>query len=346
MPKSRIILLVLLAVAAILAIQNWSGAISLMFLGMKTAPLPLSAWILLGVAAGALTSGLISILFVFQAGSAQAAGRPRPRPPDTPPPERDRDKNKTNQSGRSDRSPPIEERQKEQRQQEQRQQEYLQDREYKQGEEFADEPRDRIPNSTNYANYDEEPWDDEEDWLPETEERFSPESAREQNFPNQRTVYEIPQEPIGEIHSGSMYSYTYKNKENANSQKNEKQSNYDDSNLEEGTTEYRDKEIDIDTDDFFEEDILESIEDDSEPSEREPRTELEYDRVRDSEPAARDAIQDARDSEPAARDTVQDANYRVIEPPAQPLDPNGKQAAANKGDDDWEKRQYNNDDDW
>ena len=363
MPKSRIILLVLLALGTILAIQNWSGAISLTFLGIKTMPLPLSAWILLGVSAGALTSGLISILLGVPVRSVQHTGQARSRPLNTAASEDNRDKRKSNQSGGGDRSPQTQERQ-----------------EYREGEEFAQEPRDRQGSAPenrtqNYANYDEEPWDDEEDWLPEPEKRPSYEnagyedpgresgSANEQNLPNRRTVYEIPQEPIGENHAGSMYSYTYKNKDDYSSseQKSDKKNN-----LEEDS---REGEIGNDGEDFFEDTLDYRVDseippretgyysqDSSQDNNRESIGDRSRDNSSDSGSAPRQPIGDrhasdsgSRDSgsrDSGSRDIVQDVNYRTIEAPSQPLDFNGKQAKPEQEDDDWDKKQYNNDDEW
>ncbi|NER38814.1 MAG: hypothetical protein F6J93_33480 [Oscillatoria sp. SIO1A7] len=367
MPKSRIILLVLLAIATILAIQNWSGAISLTFLGMKTMPLPLSVWILLGLSAGAFTSGLISILLEVPARSV-TTGQARSRPVDTSAPEVNRDKRKSNQSGGGDRSPQTQERQ-------------AQERQYREGEEFAQEPRDRQGSAPenrtqNYANYDDEPWDDEEDWLFEPEERSSYEnagyedagresgSASKQNFPNRRTVYEIPQEPIGETHSGSMYSYTYKNKDDYYSNEQEADNN---NNLEESTTESREGEIGNDAEDFFEDNLDYRADSETTPREtgyyksqnssqdntRESIGDRSGDNSSDSGSAPRQPIGDrgtsdsySRDSgsrDSGSRDSVQDVNYRTIEAPSQPLDFNGKQAKPEGEDDDWDKKQYNND---
>lgn len=371
MPKSRIILLVLLAIATILAIQNWSGAISLTFLGIKTMPLPLSVWILLGVAAGALTSGLISILLEVPVRSVQHTGQARSRPLDSAAPEENRDKRKTNQSGGGDRSRQTQERQAQERQ------------EYREGEDLAEEPRDRQGSAPenrtqNYANYDEEPWDDEEDWLPEPQKRSSYDnagyedpgresgSASEQNFPNRRTVYEIPQEPIGETQAGSMYSYTYKNKEDYSSNQQKSDNN---NNLEESTTS-REREIGNDGENFFE-DTLDYRGDSEVPpretgyynqdSSQDNTRDSIGDRSRDNSPdnspdsgsVPRQPIGDRRSSDSGSRDSgssdsgsrdlVQDVNYRTIEAPSQPLDFNGKQAKPEREDDDWDKKQYNND---
>ncbi|MEH2395230.1 MAG: LapA family protein [Nostoc sp.] len=60
----RLILLVaVLGVLTLLLVQNWSPPLSLVFLGVRTQPLPLAIWILFSTATGAFTSILIATLF-------------------------------------------------------------------------------------------------------------------------------------------------------------------------------------------------------------------------------------------------------------------------------------------
>jgi len=74
----RLILLVaILGGLTLLLVQNWSPAISLVFLGMRTQPLPLAMWILFTTTAGALTSVLITTLFKL---SSYFEGQPRQTP--------------------------------------------------------------------------------------------------------------------------------------------------------------------------------------------------------------------------------------------------------------------------
>ncbi|MEH2013004.1 LapA family protein [Nostoc sp.] len=85
----RLILLVaVLGVLTPLLVQNWSPPLSLVFLGVRTQPLPLAIWILFSTATGAFTSILIATLFklsnYFVAGQRQTADRrsatsPRPK---------------------------------------------------------------------------------------------------------------------------------------------------------------------------------------------------------------------------------------------------------------------------
>ncbi|MDJ0674413.1 MAG: LapA family protein [Calothrix sp. MO_167.B42] len=63
MTASRLILLLaVIVISTILLVQNWSPVLSLVFLGMKTRPLPLAIWIVLSISTGALTSWLIATL--------------------------------------------------------------------------------------------------------------------------------------------------------------------------------------------------------------------------------------------------------------------------------------------
>ncbi|MCC5603335.1 LapA family protein [Nostoc favosum] len=76
----RLILLVaVLGGLTLLLVQNFSPALSLVFLGVQTQPLPLAIWILFSTATGAFTSILISTLFnlsnYFGRGQRQTADR-------------------------------------------------------------------------------------------------------------------------------------------------------------------------------------------------------------------------------------------------------------------------------
>ncbi|MEH2072783.1 MAG: LapA family protein [Nostoc sp.] len=76
----RLILLVaVLGGLTLLLFQNWSPPLSLVFLGLRTQPLPLAMWVLFSTAAGAFTSILIATLFklsnYFAAGQRQTPER-------------------------------------------------------------------------------------------------------------------------------------------------------------------------------------------------------------------------------------------------------------------------------
>ncbi len=60
----RLILLVaVLGGITLLLLQNWSPVLPLVFLGMRSQPLPLAIWILFSTVAGGLTTILLAILF-------------------------------------------------------------------------------------------------------------------------------------------------------------------------------------------------------------------------------------------------------------------------------------------
>lgn len=76
----RLILLVaVLGGLTLLLVQNWSPVLSLVFLGVRTQPLPLAIWILFSTTTGAFTSILIATLFnlsnYFVAGQRQTPNR-------------------------------------------------------------------------------------------------------------------------------------------------------------------------------------------------------------------------------------------------------------------------------
>jgi uncharacterized integral membrane protein len=60
-----ILLVVTLGGLTLLLVQNFSPALPLVFLGMRTQPLPLSLWILFSIVAGGFTSFLITTLLKF-----------------------------------------------------------------------------------------------------------------------------------------------------------------------------------------------------------------------------------------------------------------------------------------
>ncbi|MBX9257639.1 LapA family protein [Desmonostoc muscorum CCALA 125] len=77
----RLILLVaVLGGLTLLLVQNWSPPLSLVFLGLRTQPLPLAMWVLFSTVTGAFTSILIATLFklsnYFAPGVRQTPDRP------------------------------------------------------------------------------------------------------------------------------------------------------------------------------------------------------------------------------------------------------------------------------
>ncbi|BAZ52460.1 hypothetical protein NIES4103_51210 [Nostoc sp. NIES-4103] len=175
----RLILLVaVLGGLTLLLVQNWSPVLSLVFLGMRTQPLPLAMWILFSTTAGALTSVLINTLFQLSSyfvrqrqtpfRSTAASPRtkatrkeePTPRPTSPPPP--------------------------------------ASQTEYASNEEFDDW-------ETNRSNDD---WDFDEN--PPNTPNPSPKT---QPFQDSQT-YERQQEPKSSSQSGSVYSYSYREPKN------------------------------------------------------------------------------------------------------------------------------------
>jgi hypothetical protein len=70
-----ILLVVVLGGLTLLLVQNLSPALPLVFLGMRTQPLPLALWILFSIAAGAVTSLLIATLFKFNNSLSQQVSK-------------------------------------------------------------------------------------------------------------------------------------------------------------------------------------------------------------------------------------------------------------------------------
>lgn len=75
------LLLVVLGGLTILLGQNWSPVLPLVFLGVQTQALPLAVWILLSIAAGALTSLFIAGLFKLANYLAPPSKRRKVQPP-------------------------------------------------------------------------------------------------------------------------------------------------------------------------------------------------------------------------------------------------------------------------
>jgi hypothetical protein len=88
----RLILLVaVLGGLTLLLVQNWSPVLPLVFLGIRTQPLPLAMWILFSTAAGAFTSVFISSLFNLSTYFTQQQRPTRLKsPPTSPPPKQTR----------------------------------------------------------------------------------------------------------------------------------------------------------------------------------------------------------------------------------------------------------------
>ena len=79
-----IILVTVLGGLMLLLAQNWSPAIPLVFLGVRTQPLSLAVWMLLSTAAGVLTSLLISSLVQLSSRGVKQQRQSSYQPPDSP----------------------------------------------------------------------------------------------------------------------------------------------------------------------------------------------------------------------------------------------------------------------
>ncbi len=177
----RLILLVaVLGGLTLLLVQNWSPVLSLVFLGMRTQPLPLAMWILFSTATGAFTSFLISTLFKL---SNYFGGQQRQTPsksPTTPPRAK---ANRREESTSPPFSPPPQ----------------TGRTEYAASEEFNDW---ETKNNTN------DDWD-----LDEQPSEAPTPNPKTQPFQDSQT-YERQQEPKSGSQSGSVYSYSYREPKN------------------------------------------------------------------------------------------------------------------------------------
>ncbi|QLE57788.1 LapA family protein [Nostoc sp. TCL26-01] len=187
MPLIRLILLVaVMGGLTLLLVQNWSPVISLVFLGMRSQPLPLALWILFSTAAGAGTSLLITSLFKL---SNYFGGQPRPAPfKSTTTSRRATTTRQTASTPPPSSQSPVRE----------------------QDESNSDEFDDWETNTG--ANDD---WDFAQ----------KPQEAANPNSPAQSvrdsTVYERQQQPKSSSQSGSTYSYSYREPKNTAAGKTE-----------------------------------------------------------------------------------------------------------------------------
>lgn len=76
-----ILLVVVLGGLTLLLVQNWTPVLSLVFLGMRSKPIPLALWILFSTAAGAFTTVFITSLFNLSTYFAQPRRQASPRSP-------------------------------------------------------------------------------------------------------------------------------------------------------------------------------------------------------------------------------------------------------------------------
>ncbi len=223
MSEVRTWLLVAIAVfLAIFAAQNTSPSLPLVFLGMRSVALPLSAWVILAIAAGVVTSLLISVLFKLSNYrlEQELAARRRAMPPQVP-------SESSPQWGAASAS---------------RESSYVEStsagaRDWRESDlesaVYSEPARDRVsaeyrgdvaeparPRAiADYPDNYSEPEEDEEFY-----EEWEEEERSEQTAGGSRTViqdtsrtviqnaptYETKQEPTSSSWSGTMYSYTYR----------------------------------------------------------------------------------------------------------------------------------------
>jgi uncharacterized integral membrane protein len=173
----RLILLVaILGLLTLLLVQNWSPALSLVFLGIRTQPLPLAMWVLFSTLAGALTSLFISILWKL----SNYFGRQQRQ---TPLKSATRSPRTTATSREEPKTPP-----------------------------YRPSPTANKTETTNSNAFDD--WEtndsDNDDWGFNEQPTPAPPPQRE---PKPQT-YERQQEPISGSQSGSVYSYSYREPKN------------------------------------------------------------------------------------------------------------------------------------
>ncbi|MCT7962755.1 LapA family protein [Laspinema sp. D1] len=180
----NVLLLVVLGGLTIFALQNTSPSLSLVFLGMRSIPLPLSVWILAAIALGVVTAWAIAILFGIYRYWDTRDPRPRrpqrPQEPVAPPPPRG---NRTEPPLSRNNATVI--------------QDDVPNRFNRTGETGSRIP---VPNS---RELEEENWiDEDEDFIDEPNAQSFPESVEGYN-------YEVVREPVAESWVGSSYSYSY-----------------------------------------------------------------------------------------------------------------------------------------
>ncbi|NJM72057.1 MAG: LapA family protein [Scytonema sp. RU_4_4] len=177
----RLILLVtVLGGLALLLVQNWSPVLPLIFLGMKSKPLPLAIWILFSTAAGAFTTIFVTSLFNL---SNYFAGQQRQTPLRSPATATRRSQTRTEEPTPRP-SPP---------------------------------PSDRKTESTQTSDApdDWETNDSTDDWDFEEKKEQAPTPNSQNTQVRDSSTYERQQEPKSSYKSDSVYSYSYREPKNS-----------------------------------------------------------------------------------------------------------------------------------
>ncbi|MEH1947827.1 MAG: LapA family protein [Nostoc sp.] len=183
----RLILLVaVLGGLTLLLVQNFSPALSLVFLGVRTQPLPLAIWILFSTATGAFTSILIATLFnlsnYFVAGQRQTPSRT------TTPSSRAKATRREEPTSRPASPPPPASKREE-------------------------------PSSEGFDDWETNSSGDDWNFDENSEEAPIPNSQAQQ--PTDSTTYERQSEAKSSSRSGSVYSYSYREPKNTAAGKTE-----------------------------------------------------------------------------------------------------------------------------
>ena len=177
MPIIRIaLLLVVLGGLTLLLVQNWSPVLPLVFLGMKTQPLPLVVWILISLTAGAFTSLLLTALFKLSNYFAQ----PNPR-------------KRSNFVAKDSNAQPNAA-------------DYTTD--------SRSASNTRSTSSDAFDDWDSDSTNEDDDWDFEDEADQTQKSSSQDDIKDS-TTYEVKQESKSSYQSGSVYSYSYQEPKNS-----------------------------------------------------------------------------------------------------------------------------------
>ncbi len=177
----RLILLVtVLGGLTLLLAQNWSPVLPLVFLGIRTQPLPLAMWILFSTTAGAITSVFISSLFNL---STYFAGQQRPTRLKSP---------ATSQKAKQTRS-----------------------EEYTPRPGSSPPPVNKTESRSSDTADDWGTDSSTDDWDFEEKPSVAPNSSPENTPIRDSQTYERQQEPKTGSQSGSAYSYSYRQPKNS-----------------------------------------------------------------------------------------------------------------------------------
>lgn len=180
------VLILAIAGLALFAWQNWSPAMSLTFLGLRSLTLPLSVWILAALLAGVITYLLIYSIFglsnyLFQQNLPPR--RPRPSPPHSAQDETSSDRDRLSNARKTTDST---------------------------GSFNLNKKPESTGENENYDDWEQAPprvnpsWDNS---LDEQDFEDAEESANQSSTPQN---YEVKQQPKTESWSGSVYSYGYR----------------------------------------------------------------------------------------------------------------------------------------